>query len=216
MAKNKPATKAPDPLMEILGINSQSPYLKDFKTTTEANAWAAKKGYSFTPDPKAGLSMIGQVQVYEPYSPSDQKGMSARQVTRNVYGAVGGGAPGGAPGQGQAGSGAGGAGNAMKAWGKSIDAGVQQMIDPITKMINDNQANINLFMGTVGDLVKQMNSARPQQQSSPYAVTTTAEANAPTAQTTKAISRRPRPAANPLTIGPTDMQPAGSGLNIAV
>lgn len=215
MAKSKPATKALDPLMQILGLNSQSPYLKDFKTQTEADAWAAKKGYSFSPDPKAGLSMIGQVQVYEGYKPSDQKGMSTRQVARNVYGTVsGGGVVGGGAQQGEPGGG--GASGATKAWGKSIDAGVQQMIDPITKMISENQANIGLFMGTIGDLVKQMGQTQQVMPQSPYAVTTTSSSMAPTAQTTQPIGRRARPMNNSLVIGPNEMQSAGSGLNIPV
>lgn len=215
MAKSKPATKAPDPLMQILGLNSQSPYLKDFKTQTEADVWAAKKGYSFSPDPKAGLSMIGQVQVYEPYQPSDQKSMSARQVARNVYGAVSGGGVSGKGAQ-QGKPDGGGKSNPMEAWGNSIDAGVQQMIDPITKMISENQANIGLFMGTIGDLVKQMGQAKQVNQQDPYTVTTSSSSMAPSAQATQPIGRRFRPMNNSLVIGPNEMQSAGSGLNIPV
>ena len=104
----------------------------------------------------------------------------------------------------------------LKDWNQSIDSGTQSLIDGLTKTIADNQANIGLFMGTIGDLMKQMNSASQQKSVAPYAVTTErAGEMAPTAQLSQTVTRRQRPMNNSLAITPVT-QAMGTGLNIAI
>ena len=104
----------------------------------------------------------------------------------------------------------------LKDWNNSIDSGTQSLIDGLTKTIADNQANIGLFMGTIGDLMKQMNSVSQQKSVAPYAVTTErAGEMAPTAQLSQTVVRRQRPMNNSLAITPVS-QAMGTGLNIAV
>lgn len=202
--------------MSIPGTTS--PYLETFYKSGQADAWAKKQGYSFEPNPKKGLVMVGQIQAPESYFDSGSKGVSQRQATRNVYGP---GAQAAAPGP--AGAGAGGAAadkgkvpSALKEWNQSIDQGTQSMMDSIAKMISENQATTNLFMGTIGDLMKQINSAPQRKAVAPYAVTTEeVGAMAPNAQTSQTVTARPRPRNNSLTIAP-ETQAMGTGLNIAI
>lgn len=203
--------------MSIPGTTS--PYLETFYKSGQADAWAKKQGYSFAPNPKKGLVMVGQIQAPQAYFDTGNQGLvSQRQGVRNVYG-PGGQAAGGAG----AGAGAGGAAadqgkvpSAVNQWGQSIDQGTQSMMDSITKVISENQANVNLFMGTIGDLMKQINSAPQRKAVTPYAVTTEeAGAMAPNAQTSQTVTARQRPRNNSLTIAP-ETQAMGTGLNIAI
>lgn len=204
MAKNKKNSS-----MSIPGTTS--PYLKTFSDPGKADEWAKKHGYSFEANPKQGLVMVGQIQYPQFRRDSGSKGMLVSPTPRNVY------APGGqvaAAGAGAASQG--GPPSAADQWGQSIDQGSQSMMDGITKMISENQANTSLFMGTIADLMKQINSAPQRKAVTPYAVTTEeAGAMAPNAQTSQTVTARQRPRNSSLTIAPTT-QAMGTGLNIAV
>lgn len=201
--------------MSIPGTTS--PYLETFYKSGQADAWAKKQGYSFAPNPKKGLVMVGQIQAPQAYSDTGNQGVILRrQATRNVYGP---GAQAAAPAVADAGGAAADKGkvpSAVNEWGQSIDQGTQSMMDSITKVISENQANVNLFMGTIGDLMKQINSAPQRKAVTPYAVTTEeAGAMAPNAQTSQTVTARQRPRNNSLTIAP-ETQAMGTGLNIAI
>lgn len=187
------------------------------KPSYKSTSWVRENGYSLNPGP--GLVMVGQAK----YQTSNPSSGSTNHVVP-YYGSLemvskAANKKSAKPPEAQPSGGTQQASSGDKMtdqWGQSIDTGVNSMVSSISKMISDNQANIGLFMGTIGDLVKQMGEARQFQQQSPYAVTTTSSSTAPTAQTTQPISRRFRPTSNSLAIGPTEMQSAGSGLNIAV
>ena len=92
------------------------------------------------------------------------------------------------------------------------------MIDAINAAVAQNQANQDLYMGMVSDLMNQMSASNQQQQMSaaPYAVMTTTNAPAQGAQVTQAINRRLKNLNTSLAIAPVETATAGTGLNIPV
>lgn len=108
--------------------------------------------------------------------------------------------------------------NATENWGESVDDGTQAMIDAINQTILDNQANQQLYMGMMSDMMGQMAAVQqqPQQVATPYAVTTSANAPAQGAQMTQAISPRKKNLNTSLAIAPIETASAGTGLNIPV
>ena len=108
--------------------------------------------------------------------------------------------------------------NATQNWSDSIDAGTQAMIDALNQSILDNQANQQLYMGMMSDMMSQMAAVQqPQQQvATPYAVTTSTNAPAQGAQMTQAISPRKKNLNTSLAITPLETASAGTGLNIPV
>jgi len=110
--------------------------------------------------------------------------------------------------------------NQTQQWSNSVDDGSQAMIDAINASIAQNQANQDLYMGMINDLMNQMSAAnmqQPQQVSAaPYAVMTTANAPVQGAQVTQAINRRLKNLNTSLAISPTETATAGTGLNIPV
>ena len=108
--------------------------------------------------------------------------------------------------------------NATENWGETVDDGTQAMIDAINQTILDNQANQQLYMGMIGDMMSQMAAVQqqPQQVATPYAVTTSANAPAQGAQMTQAISPRKKNLNTSLAIAPIETASAGTGLNIPV
>jgi hypothetical protein len=110
--------------------------------------------------------------------------------------------------------------NQTQQWSNSVDDGSQSMIDAINAAAAQNQANQNLYMGMINDLMAQMSAAnmqQPQQVSAaPYAVMTTTNAPVQGAQVTQAINRRLKNLNTSLAISPTETATAGTGLNIPV
>jgi len=110
--------------------------------------------------------------------------------------------------------------NQTQQWSNSVDDGSQSMIDAINAAVAQNQANQNLYMGMINDLMAQMSAAnmqQPQQVSAaPYAVMTTTNAPVQGAQVTQAINRRLKNLNTSLAISPTETATAGTGLNIPV
>ena len=108
--------------------------------------------------------------------------------------------------------------NQTEQWSESVDDGSQAMIDAINAAVAQNQANQDLYMGMVSDLMNQMSAANTQQQASvaPYAVMTTTNAPAQGAQVTQAINRRLKNLNTSLAIAPVETATAGTGLNIPV
>jgi hypothetical protein len=108
--------------------------------------------------------------------------------------------------------------NQTQQWSDSVDDGSQEMIDAINAAVAQNQANQDLYMGMVSDLMNQMSAANTQQQASvaPYAVMTTTNAPAQGAQVTQAINRRLKNLNTSLAIAPVETATAGTGLNIPV
>jgi hypothetical protein len=95
------------------------------------------------------------------------------------------------------------------------------MIDAINASVAQNQANQDLYMGMINDLMNQMSAANMQQQqqqvsAAPYAVMTTTNAPVQGAQVTQAINRRLKNLNTSLAISPTETATAGTGLNIPV
>lgn len=103
-------------------------------------------------------------------------------------------------------------------WGDSVDDGTQVMIDAINQTILDNQANQQLYMGMMSDMMSQMAAVQqqPQQVATPYAVTTSANAPVQGAQMTQAINPRKKNLNTSLAIAPIETASAGTGLNIPV
>jgi hypothetical protein len=102
-------------------------------------------------------------------------------------------------------------------WSDSVDAGTQAMIDALNQSILDNQANQQLYMGMMSDMMSQMAVVQqPQQVATPYAVTTSANAPAQGAQMTQAIAPRKKNLNTSLAIAPLETASAGTGLNIPV
>jgi len=103
-------------------------------------------------------------------------------------------------------------------WSDSVDDGSQAMVDAINATLAQNQANQELYMGMIGDLMSQMSAANAQQPQSiaPYAMTTTTNAPAQGAQMTQAITRRLKNLNTSLAIAPVETATAGTGLNIPV
>lgn len=103
-------------------------------------------------------------------------------------------------------------------WSDSVDDGSQAMVDAINATLAQNQANQELYMGMIGDLMNQMSAANTQQPQSiaPYAMTTTTNAPAQGAQMTQAITRRLKNLNTSLAIAPVETATAGTGLNIPV
>ena len=114
------------------------------------------------------------------------------------------------------------ASNQTQQWSNSVDDGSQAMIDAINASVAQNQANQELYMGMINDLMNQMSAANMQQQqqqqvsAAPYAVMTTTNAPVQGAQVTQAISRRLKNLNTSLAISPTETATAGTGLNIPV
>lgn len=113
------------------------------------------------------------------------------------------------------------ASNQTQQWSDSVDAGTQAMIDAINASVAQNQANQDLYMGMINDLMNQMSAANTQQQqqqmsAAPYAVMTTTNAPVQGAQVTQAINRRLKNLNTSLAISPTETATAGTGLNIPV
>jgi hypothetical protein len=108
--------------------------------------------------------------------------------------------------------------NQTEQWSESVDDGSQAMIDAINAAVAQNQANQDLYMGMVSDLMNQMSASNQQQQMSaaPYAVMTTTNAPAQGAQVTQAINRRLKNLNTSLAIAPVETATAGTGLNIPV
>jgi hypothetical protein len=108
--------------------------------------------------------------------------------------------------------------NATENWGESVDDGTQAMIDAINQTILDNQANQQLYMGMMSDMMGQMAAVQqqPQQVATPYAVTTSANAPVQGAQMTQAINPRKKNLNTSLAIAPIETASAGTGLNIPV
>lgn len=112
--------------------------------------------------------------------------------------------------------------NQTQQWSDSVDDGSQAMIDAINASIAQNQANQDLYMGMINDLMNQMSAANMQQQqqqqvsAAPYAVMTTTNAPVQGAQVTQAINRRLKNLNTSLAISPTETATAGTGLNIPV
>jgi hypothetical protein len=107
--------------------------------------------------------------------------------------------------------------NATQNWSDSIDAGTQAMIDALNQSILDNQANQQLYMGMMSDMMSQMAAVQqPQQVATPYAVTTSTNAPAQGAQMTQAIAPRKKNLNTSLAITPLETATAGTGLNIPV
>jgi hypothetical protein len=107
---------------------------------------------------------------------------------------------------------------ATQNWSDSVDAGTQAMVDAINQSVLDNQANQQLYMGMISDIVSQMAAVQqqPQQVATPYAVTTSTNAPAQGAQLTQAISPRKKNLNTSLAIAPLETASAGTGLNIPV
>jgi hypothetical protein len=107
---------------------------------------------------------------------------------------------------------------ATENWSDSVDAGTQAMIDAINQTILDNQANQQLYMGMMSDMMSQMAAVQqqPQQVATPYAVTTSTNAPAQGAQMTQAITPRKKNLNTSLAITPLETASAGTGLNIPV
>lgn len=106
---------------------------------------------------------------------------------------------------------------ATQNWSDSIDAGTQAMIDALNQSILDNQANQQLYMGMMSDMMSQMAAVQqPQQVATPYAVTTSTNAPVQGAQMTQAISPRKKNLNTSLAISPLESTSAGTGLNIPV
>ena len=106
---------------------------------------------------------------------------------------------------------------ATENWSDSVDAGTQAMIDAINQTILDNQANQQLYMGMMSDMMSQMAAVQqPQQVATPYAVTTSTNAPAQGAQMTQAIAPRKKNLNTSLAIAPLETASAGTGLNIPV
>lgn len=106
---------------------------------------------------------------------------------------------------------------ATENWSDSIDAGTQAMIDALNQSILDNQANQQLYMGMMSDMMSQMAAVQqPQQVATPYAVTTSTNAPAQGAQMTQAIAPRKKNLNTSLAITPLETATAGTGLNIPV
>lgn len=101
-------------------------------------------------------------------------------------------------------------------WWDSITEGINGVLTTITNSINQNNANNDLYMGDIRDLIAQMGAAPAQQTIAPYAVTTSNNAPAQGAQMTQAISRRLKNLNTSLAIAPSESAAAGTGLNIAV
>ncbi len=111
--------------------------------------------------------------------------------------------------------------NQTQQWSDSVDDGSQAMIDAINASVAQNQANQDLYMGMINDLMNQMSAANMQQQqqqvsAAPYAVMTTTNAPVQGAQVTQAINRRLKNLNTSLAISPTETATAGTGLNIPV
>jgi hypothetical protein len=111
--------------------------------------------------------------------------------------------------------------NQTQQWSNSVDDGSQAMIDAINASVAQNQANQDLYMGMINDLMNQMSAANMQQQqqqvsAAPYAVMTTTNAPVQGAQVTQAINRRLKNLNTSLAISPTETATAGTGLNIPV
>jgi len=108
--------------------------------------------------------------------------------------------------------------NQTQQWSDSVDDGSQEMIDAINAAVAQNQANQDLYMGMVSDLMNQMSASNQQQQASvaPYAVMTSTNAPAQGAQVTQAINRRLKNLNTSLAIAPVETATAGTGLNIPV
>lgn len=108
--------------------------------------------------------------------------------------------------------------NATENWGETVDDGTQAMIDAINQTILDNQANQQLYMGMMSDMMGQMAAVQqqPQQVATPYAVTTSANAPVQGAQMTQAINPRKKNLNTSLAIAPIETASAGTGLNIPV
>ncbi len=107
---------------------------------------------------------------------------------------------------------------ATQNWSDSVDAGTQAMIDALNQSILDNQANQQLYMGMMSDMMSQMAAVQqqPQQVATPYAVTTSTNAPAQGAQMTQAIAPRKKNLNTSLAITPLETASAGTGLNIPV
>lgn len=107
---------------------------------------------------------------------------------------------------------------ATENWSDSVDAGTQAMIDALNQSILDNQANQQLYMGMMSDMMSQMAAVQqqPQQVATPYAVTTSANAPVQGAQMTQAIAPRKKNLNTSLAITPLETASAGTGLNIPV
>ena len=109
--------------------------------------------------------------------------------------------------------------NQTQQWSDSVDDGSQAMIDAINAAVAQNQANQDLYMGMVSDLMNQMSASNQQQQQAsvaPYAVMTSTNAPAQGAQVTQAINRRLKNLNTSLAIAPVETATAGTGLNIPV
>lgn len=100
-------------------------------------------------------------------------------------------------------------------WWDSITEGINGILTSITDQITANNANQQLYMGDMQQLLSQMNSTG-QQTFAPYATTTTFAAPAQGAQTTQAIARRLKNLNTSLAIAPAESTSAGTGLNIPV
>lgn len=106
---------------------------------------------------------------------------------------------------------------ATENWSDSVDAGTQAMIDALNQSILDNQANQQLYMGMMSDMMSQMAAVQqPQQVATPYAVTTSTNAPVQGAQMTQAIAPRKKNLNTSLAIAPLESASAGTGLNIPV